>query len=162
MEIIEVKVSDLPEIERLARKVWEPTYRHIVPQEQIVFMEERMHRVAAYLQQMEEGHLFCMAKMNDKVVGFLTIVVQEEGLKISKLYVDTDFHHSGIGKALLQFSKQLCIHKKMKYIELNVNRYNKALYFYRRNDFYILHSVDIPYYGFYLNDYVVRWDAPQY
>lgn len=51
MEIIEAKVSDLLEIEQLIRKVWEPTYRHIVPQAQIGLMEEKMHRVSAYVVQ---------------------------------------------------------------------------------------------------------------
>lgn len=159
MEIIEAKPSDLAEIENLARKVWEPTYRHIVPYSMINLMEENMHRVSAYLQQMEEGHQFFMAKSDGRLLGFATCVDVGEGLRVPKLYVEPSCHHSGVGKALVNFIKDKCVGEGKKFIELNVNRNNKALYFYRRLDFYIHQSIDIPYHGYWMYDYVVRWDA---
>lgn len=161
MEIIEAKFSDLPEIEQLARKVWEPTYRHIVPQAQIDLMEEKMHRVQAYLQQINDQHTFYVAKIQDQIVGFMSVYEKNQILKIPKLYVDTDVHQNGIGKALLQFSKKLSMDKYLKFIELNVNRYNKALIFYRKQDFYISRSEDVPFEKFWMYDYVMRWDVPQ-
>jgi ribosomal protein S18 acetylase RimI-like enzyme len=43
-----------------------------------------------------------------------------------------------------------------KELELNVNRYNKAYNFYLKQGFKVVEEVDIPYYEFFLNDYVMR------
>lgn len=159
MEILEAYPEDFPEIENLVRRIWEPTYRHLVPQEQIEYMEELMHRVKAYRLQMDDGHHFYKAMIDGKIAGMITFYENGTGLKIPKLYVDGQIQQKGIGKSLLEKAIEFCINNNMNYIELNVNRYNKALYFYRRMGFYIHSSVDIPLDKFWLNDYVMRMDV---
>jgi GNAT superfamily N-acetyltransferase len=77
-------------------------------------------------------------------------------MRIPKLYVRFDAQGSGVGKHLLNEVDKEAKLMNIPYLELNVNRYNKALYFYRRNGFFIYRSEDIPYKGYWLNDYVLR------
>lgn len=156
MEIIEANPEHFPLIEDLIHKVWEPTYRHLVYQQQIVKMEKLMHGRDAYEQQQAEGHHFFLALEDGELLGFVSFYILNEGVKIPKLYIDADSRKKGVGKALLQFVERFAKDQQLKFIELNVNRHNKALYFYRRYGFYIKASVDIPWHEFWLNDYVMR------
>ena len=45
---------------------------------------------------------------------------------------------------------------KLLYVELNVNRKNPAMYFYKKMGFELLEKTDIAYGKFWLNDYVLR------
>ncbi|UZJ65165.1 GNAT family N-acetyltransferase [Sphingobacterium sp. KU25419] len=62
----------------------------------------------------------------------------------------------GYGKLLLDFIAQLAKSKDLKRLELNVNRNNPAYYFYLKQNFLITETVDIPYHGYVLDDYVMQ------
>ncbi len=155
MEIIEANPEHFPLIEDLIHQVWEPTYRHIVSQQQIIKMEKLMHGKDAYEQQCADGHRFFMALEDEVLLGFVSFYVVNGGVKIPKLYIDVNARKQGVGKALLQLVESFAKDQQLGFIELNVNRHNKALYFYRRYGFYIKESVDIPWYEYWLNDYVM-------
>jgi len=156
MEITAAGYEDLHRLETLADKVWEPTYRHLVRQAHILLMQERMHTVQAYREQMSEGHRFFKAEQDGVLLGFISFYPQEQLMKVPKLYVDNQLQRRGVGKALLDRVEQEARKQGLSWLELNVNRYNKALYFYRRNGFFIYKSVDIPYDQYWLQDYVMR------
>ncbi len=158
MEIIEAQPKHFPEIVEMIRKVWMTTYRHIVIEQQVVFMQNELNQLDLFLQLKEQGHIFHIAIVENKIVGFVSFYKNHEGVKIPKLYVDESIQKRGVGRKLLQSVEQFVRNNQLKCIELNVNRYNKALYFYRRYGFYILKSVDIPLGEFWLNDYVLRLD----
>ena len=158
MQIIEAKESDLIRIEQMMQKVWEPTFRHFVAQKQIELMQKEMHHVKAYQKQIQSGHHFLIAQEDKQLLGFVSYYELENGIKISKLYIDIQAQSKGVGKKLLQEVISKAKLKNFHFIELNVNRYNKALYFYRRLGFYIKESQDIPYQEFYLYDYLMRYD----
>ncbi|MCO5248766.1 MAG: GNAT family N-acetyltransferase [Chitinophagales bacterium] len=158
MRIREAKEDDLIKIEYMMQIVWETTFRHFVPQKQIKIMQAEMHHVVAYQEQIGQGHHFLVAEESNKILGFVTYYEIDKGLKISKLYIDSQSQSSGIGRKLIR--KVICLaqEKDLGFIELNVNRYNKALYFYRKLGFYIKESQDIPYHEYFLYDYLMRYD----
>lgn len=158
MEIIEASPQHFSEIMALVQKVWLPTYTHYVDYQQIILMQSEMYNEASLLLQYDQGHIFYIAVENQKTIGFMSFFIQGSVLKIPKLYVDSSMQQKGVGKKLLQSAEKFAKDKQLNNIELNVNRYNKALYFYRRYGFYILRSVDIPLSKFWLNDYVLRLD----
>ena len=158
MQIIEARKEHFPEIIVMIRKVWDATYRHILTVKQVEFMQDALNTVKAFEILQYTGHVFYIAIEEERIVGFISFLKLEDGLRIPKLYVDYSVQNRGIGTLLLNSVKRYALENKLIFIELNVNRYNKALYFYRRYGFYILSSVDISFGDFWLNDYVMRLD----
>lgn len=160
MTIREANYKDILLLVAVAENVWERTYRHIIPPAQVRLMMQEMHTPEAYAQQMKNGHRFFITEQAGLTVGFISFHPQpcEDGevMRIPKLYVRFDAQGSGAGKALLNEVEKEANLMVIPFLELNVNRYNKALYFYRRNGFFIYRSEDIPYKGYWLNDYVLR------
>ncbi len=63
----------------------------------------------------------------------------------------------GFGRAMIDFVKGETAKEGLKYIELNVNRYNSAVGFYEAMGFSRIKSEDnFIGAGFYMNDYVYR------
>lgn len=152
--------TDIPLLVSIAENIWERTYRHIIPPAQVRSMMQEMHTPEAYAQQMKSGHRFFVAEQENRPIGFISFHPMEVGdgmvMRIPKLYVRSDAQGKGVGISLLQEVEKEAFSMRIPYLELNVNRYNKALYFYRRNGFFIHQSEDIPYKGYWLNDYVLR------
>lgn len=158
MEIIEARPEHFPEIVEMIRKVWTSTYRHILTEKQLDFMQIEFNTISVFQKQWDLGQVFYIALDQQKIIGFTSLLQLNEIIRIPKLYVDSTFQRKGVGKKLLQTVEKYARDNQLNSIELNVNRYNKALYFYRRYGFYILSSVDISFGDFWLNDYVMRLD----
>jgi GNAT superfamily N-acetyltransferase len=159
MNIREAFPDDIPLLVSVANDVWEPTYRHIISPEQIRCMMQDMHTPEAYQKQMAEGHRFFIALDDDRILGFISFhphAVEASVMRIPKLYVGKSGQGKGIGSALIHALAAECLSMGMSMLELNVNRYNKALYFYRRIGFYIDRSEDLFFKGYPLSDYVLR------
>lgn len=62
----------------------------------------------------------------------------------------------GIGVQLLSYIKKDTADRGGKSLELNVNRNNPAVEFYKKAGFNISVEMDIPYFGYSLNDYVME------
>lgn len=143
----------------VSHQVWEPTYRHIISPAQVQLMISQMHTAEAYALQMKEGDRFLMAMEGEKILGFISFhpSTNDPGvMRIPKLYVKVEAQGKGAGRALLDATSAIALTSGLQALELNVNRYNKALYFYRRYGFYIFRMEDLQYHGFPLNDYVLR------
>jgi ribosomal protein S18 acetylase RimI-like enzyme len=150
-------ITDIPKILEVAASTWKQTYAPIISQEQIDFMYERMYSKEAILQQMQDGHTFLMYLENDKILGFISYIRQEtDSINIPKIYVKPEAHGKGIGKLLLQEVEKIAQKNKVDFLELNVNRKNPAMYFYKKLGFELHEKADIAYGKFWLNDYVLR------
>lgn len=159
MNIREAFPDDIPLLVSVANDVWEPTYRHIISPEQIRLMMQDMHTPEAYRKQMSDGHRFFMAMEAICVLGFISFhphPSESNVMRIPKLYVSKSGQRKGTGTALINALAEECLSAGKVMLELNVNRYNKALYFYRRLGFYIARSEDLQFKGFPLSDYVLR------
>ncbi|WP_411273888.1 GNAT family N-acetyltransferase [Daejeonella sp.] len=159
MEIIEATEGDIPVIHELAEKIWWPTYRPILSEEQISFMLKNMYSESALKKQLNAGVKFLLVKRESENVAFAGYSLEYSpysSLKIHKIYVLPMEQGKGTGKALIDYISQLARDVNIKELELNVNRANPALQFYQKIGFEIKETVDIPYHQFVLNDYVMR------
>ncbi|HEY1024482.1 MAG TPA: GNAT family N-acetyltransferase [Sphingobacteriaceae bacterium] len=151
--------TDIPVIHDLAHKIWWPSYKGIISDEQISFMLDKMYSEEALQQQMDEGIQFLVAEKESSPVGFAAYSFsgpEEYIFKLQKLYVLPSEQGKGTGKKLIEDVAGLSRSGGGKVLELNVNRGNPAFNFYKKLGFEIYQTVDIPYFGFFMNDYVMR------
>ena len=149
--------EDVETIHQLAFDIWWPTYKNVISDEQIAFMLDKMYSISALQNQMEEGNVFLMLYVNELAKGFASYAKTaiDKTYKLQKLYVHTDQQGKGTGKLLIiEVEKQV---EKLggNTLILNVNRGNKAKDFYKKVGYQILEELDIPYFHFILNDYVM-------
>ena len=158
MKIVKATEIDIPVIHELAERIWWPTYKAILSDEQIRFMLDDMYSENALEKQMESDIRFLLVKRDSKDVAFAGYSIDNELLilKIHKIYILPSEQGKGTGKRLIEHLSDLASESKITYLELNVNRANPATGFYTKLGFEISETVDIPYYQFVLNDYVMR------
>lgn len=159
MEIVEATERDIPVIHDLAEQIWWPTYRPILSEEQISFMLKNMYSENALREQINSDIKFLLVKREIENVAFAGYSIEhlpEPLLKIHKIYVLPSEQGKGTGKTLIDYLSSLAKDLNIPGVELNVNRANPALAFYKKMGFEIKETVDIPYYQFVLNDYVMR------
>jgi diamine N-acetyltransferase len=160
MNIRPATLLDLELIHRLAIEIWWPTYEGVIPRDQISFMLDKMYSVEALEKQMNvEGITFVIAEKEGQPVGFMGFSKTDDGdnlYKIHKLYLLPSEQGRGTGSALIRYVSDVATENGVRLLELNVNRNNPAFYFYQKAGFQVFREVDIPYYGYILNDYIMR------
>ena len=161
-EIKKVGIESIDLVPELAQKIWPQTYRTIISPEQLDYMlkllysKDALSRLVTDLQQQ-----FIIAFENNSAVGFACysqkINNNNHVFRLHKLYLLPDLQGKGIGKKLLQFIVEEIKTAGASFLELNVNRHNPAINFYKKNGFEILHEEDIAIgNGFFMNDYVMQ------
>ncbi|MDX5419777.1 MAG: GNAT family N-acetyltransferase [Hymenobacteraceae bacterium] len=151
--------ADIPIINRLATAIWEPTYRPILSQEQISYMFEMIYIPEALQQQMQDGQTFLLLQDGDEPLGFASYSVKDESekvYKLNKIYLLPNRQGEGLGKLLLDSVEAKVSELGARYLDLNVNRYNKAKSFYERCGYQVHLQEDIPIGPYWMNDYVMR------
>lgn len=160
MKIRKAGLDDIPVIHKLAHEIWWPAYENILSEEQINFMLDKMYSEEALRLQIEEGNEFLLAERGIEAVAFVSwsypAKTEEQTAKLHKIYIHPSEQGKGTGRKLISFVENKARKKGGKVLELNVNRNNPALYFYKKMGFQISHQADIPYYQFYMNDYIMR------
>ena len=159
MIIRKASYSDVLVIHQLATEIWWPTYTDIISEEQIRFMLSDMYSEEALRSQMDCGYHFLIAERENIPVGFAGYSLTEpenKVYKLQKLYILPSEQGKRTGKKLVDEVIRLAAEQQGEILELNVNRRNKAFHFYEKAGFEIYQEVDIPYYRFVLNDYVMR------
>lgn len=159
MNIRTATIADIPVIHRLAHEIWWPTYRDVLSEAQISFMLNNMYSEDALRRQMDEGMEFRLAERESIAVAFAAYSLTESNdmvYKLHKLYVLPSEQGKGTGRQLIENISDTSREKGGKILELNVNRGNPAYQFYKKLGFETYQTVDIPYFGFVLNDYVMR------
>lgn len=131
--------------------------------EQIEYMMHWMYDVENLCRQMEEsGHVYFIAYVDEQPAGYVSVRPEEEGLyHLEKIYVLPEFQRAHCGSRLFRqavsYVKERCPGRCA--IELNVNRNNPAMEFYRRMGMHIDRQGDFPIgNGFYMNDYIMRME----
>jgi diamine N-acetyltransferase len=157
-------IDDIPILREIASKTWFTTYKDILSKEQADYMFEWMYSAASLLEQItQKSHLFYLLYIGDSPLGFVSYSKEQETLfHLHKLYVLPYKQGSGIGKALLAFVFQqvkAASGEKPCAVELNVNRYNKAVTFYQKMGMYIHEEGDFDIgHGYLMTDYIMRKD----
>jgi GNAT superfamily N-acetyltransferase len=158
IKIALASIKDLPIIHQLAHKIWWPTYKDYVSKEQINFMLAKMYAIEALEKQLEEGHIFLILSVNEVENGFASISATEENglFKLHKLYLHPNQQGKGTGKILISKAEELAKKLGAKAIKLNVNRGNKAYHFYKKMGYQIIEELDIPYFDYVLEDFIMQ------
>ena len=157
MEIIAANLLDVETIKNLATEIWPIAYKNVITDEQIAFMLEKGYSVSSIQQQMQDGHVFLIIKENGVSQGFASFSPTEklQTYKLQKLYIHPNLQGKGAGKLLITAVENEVKSLNAQQLILNVNRGNKAQYFYKKLGYNIIETVDIPYYNYVLNDYVM-------
>jgi ribosomal protein S18 acetylase RimI-like enzyme len=102
---------------------------------------------------------FLLLKDNQDYSGFVAFGPRQEDptiFKLFKLYVLPTYHGRGYGKLLLNEVISRIRVQNIKTLDLNVNRYNPAIDFYKKAGFTIIRKEDVPIGPYWMNDYVMR------
>ncbi len=159
--IKEASPLELELIRSLIQKIWKPTYREILSEEQMDYMLEMMYDAGTLQAQMAAGHVFLILREDETPVGFAGYECnyhQEAGTcKLHKIYLLPETQGKGFGKMLLHAVVEKAKEAGQERLLLNVNRYNKALQFYRNYGFEVIAEEDIDIgKGYLMNDYVME------
>ena len=156
MIIRQATESDIETIQSIAKITWAVTY-DFLPVGQMEIMLDWMYSTTSLQQQMQNGHHFFVALVDEIIVGFASVSKQDESIsKLNKLYVLPTTQKTGAGKALLQRVISFAQENEAKEIQLQVNRNNNAKDFYIKHGFTILYEADFEIgNGYFMNDYVM-------
>ncbi|EJF11241.1 GNAT family N-acetyltransferase [Pontibacter sp. BAB1700] len=157
--IREATTVDIPTIHRLAEAIWEPTYRSILSRQQIDYMFQVIYTHEALKRQMEENQTFIILYDGAQPIGFAAYSLKEPDgpvYKLNKIYLLPARQGEGLGKQLLDAVEERVEKAGARYLDLNVNKYNKAKAFYERCGYQVHLEEDIPIGPYWMNDYVMR------
>ena len=153
--------NEMVVVREIAQITWPITYREILSSEQLDYMFEWMYNLETLQNQVEEGQLFYVLKENGKPLGFIGIELfssEKNDLKIQKIYVLPDAQGKGVGKKLIEKAIEIAQEKGIEQVILNVNRFNKAVSFYKKLDFKITSEVNIDIgKGYLMEDYIMNY-----
>ena len=165
MEIRKAQRHELNILEKLARAIWPSTYSDIISAAQIEFMLSWMYAEQTLQAQFDQGHEFYILSSQNSDLGFLALEwipsakdLEQQTLKINKLYILSQQQNKGFGKALIQKAIQRASETSVAEINLQVNKANKAKDFYAHIGFQIKEEAvfDIGN-GFVMDDYIMSY-----
>ncbi|MHC2990751.1 GCN5 family acetyltransferase [Pontibacter sp. HJ8] len=159
--IREATLADIPTLHELAAAIWEPTYSPILTKEQIDYMFQLIYTPEALLQQMQQGQSFLILYNGPEPIGFAAFSAKEEQVyKLNKIYLLPERQGEGLGKLLLDTVEEEVSAQGAQFLDLNVNRHNKAKRFYERCGYHVHQEEDIPIGPYWMNDYIMRKQLP--
>ncbi|WPR70396.1 GNAT family N-acetyltransferase [Flavobacterium sp. NG2] len=159
--IVPASILDFAVIEAIARKTWPLAYGQILSEEQMEYMLDSFYSVEKLKENVaQSGHYFVLAKDDNAVVGFASFEHDyngEKATKIHKLYLLPETQGKGMGKKIVDYIADSALKAKSQSLLLNVNRFNKALFFYQKIGFSIIREEDIDIgQGYLMEDYVME------
>jgi N-acetylglutamate synthase-like GNAT family acetyltransferase len=160
MNIRVATINDLPTIEKLAREIWPGTYGDILRPDQLDYMLQFIYSQTSLQNQMlQQQHNFLMVEWEGEPVGFADYSLYAPGVyKLHKIYVHGSMQGKGVGKTLIEYIMNIV---KGHTLRLNVNRHNKARYFYEKLGFVVTGEEDVDIgNGYFMNDYVMELFLP--
>lgn len=165
MEIRKATLADIPAIRAIADVAFRETYKDILSQEQMEYMMQWMYSEDSLRRQMtEEANTFYIVD-GMGYVSFRPDGKTDDGMlryHLEKLYVMPENQGTGLGRVLFErvVAEVKSLSGSHAVIELNVNRYNKALQFYEHIGMRRARMGDFPIgNGYYMNDYVMSLDV---
>lgn len=152
--------EDLILVRQIAYGTWPICYKEIVSQDQIQYMLNYMYDLDELKQQHGKGVIFMLLSFENIAAGFIAFEkVKREAktaLRVHKLYVLPEFHKKKFGRALLEEAILYAQENYLAFLELNVNKQNPAVEFYKRIGFQVSDTMilDIGN-GYIMDDYIM-------
>jgi GNAT superfamily N-acetyltransferase len=152
--------NDLQTIQSLAHAIWPSAYLEILGQAQLDYMLEKIYSLSSLTHQFSVlHHRFILATENEIPAGFASYSPHEDATvyHLNKIYVLPGQQGKNIGKQMLEYVIYTIKKSGALSLQLNVNRFNKALHFYEKQGFKIIRKEDIDIgSGYFMNDYVLE------
>ena len=158
--------DDIPLIRSLADVAFRDTYAEILSEGQMDYMMEWMYSEDSLQRQMgREGHVYFILEKDGMPCAYASVQprgLQDDGaylFELQKIYILPDFKGQGFGRMLYghicSFVRRAASGWPCR-IELHVNRYNRAVDFYKHLGLVILREGDFPIgHGYFMNDYIM-------
>lgn len=161
MRITVATKEQLEIVRDLAYKIWPSTYGEILSKIQLDYMLDKFYNIAALEEQMlVKNQIFMLIQEEDTYLGFCAYelnIDQSNKTKLHKIYVLPETQGKGVGKRLLHEVEKIASEHKNKAVFLNVNRYNKAFEFYKKQNYSIKKEIDIEIgHGYLMEDYIME------
>jgi GNAT superfamily N-acetyltransferase len=158
-QIKAVTAAEIPVIQELVEQIWRPTYETILEKEQIEYMVELMYSTATLTKQFAQGQHFLLLYDDASPIGYASYASTDTAgiYKLHKIYVHGDYQGKGVGKLFINAVIDAVKALNGTILELDVNRYNKARFFYEKQGFTIYKEKDTDIgNGYFMNDYEMR------
>lgn len=161
MKITVATKEQLPIVRDLAYKIWPDTYGAILSKIQLDFMLDKFYSIENLEEQMLLKHqVFMLIQNDEKYLGFCAYelnIDNSDKTKLHKIYVLPETQGTGVGKLLLEKVEEIAKNAGNSHLILNVNRFNKALEFYKYKGFVITEEIDIEIgHGYLMEDYIME------
>jgi len=156
--IRQATLEDIPLIRELTFKVWPQTYASILSQEKIDYMLEVMYSPGSLQTQMNNGSQFIFVYENEEPAGFAAYLEKAPSVfKLDKIYILPSQQGKGTGRFVIDYIIDEIKNKGATALQLQVNRDNKAKYFYEKLGFVVIDYKDFDIgHGFFMNDYIMQ------
>ena len=165
MNIRHASIEDIPIIIDLAYRTWFVTYKGIISESQINYMfGEIYHPDALYKQITFLQHHFLILYEDDIPVAYASYSKIPDAAyiyKLHKIYILPEKQGKKYGAELIKKVEKIVCSEGGKYLQLNVNRNNKAKGFYERLGYKVIEIQDIAIGEFWMNDYLMEIDLSQ-
>ena len=144
----------------LAYAIWPATYGEILSKAQLDYMLANFYAITNLENQMDAGQVFELIFEDNNVIGFVSYEFnckKTKLLKIHKIYLLPETQGKGFGKFMIDEIVRIAKSNDQKGIFLNVNKYNKARFFYEKLGFVVSKDevIDIGN-GYVMDDYVME------
>lgn len=155
--VYKAKEIDALIIHDLVHQIYYPTYKDILSTDQIEFMLAKSYTIEALKASMSADQDFYILQVDGVFLGFMAVQQKTNTiLRIEKLYLLPETQGKGYGQRMISKAEEIALLAGNNILELNVNRGNKAYQFYLKQGFKVIQEIDIPYYGYVLDDYVMQ------
>ena len=152
--------NDFKLIQNIAYATWPETYGQILSKDQLEFMLDKFYSLENLQANCDSKQLFFIIEEEKTPKGFLVIEHFHNGekvTKIHKIYILPNNQGKGIGKLALDFVADLAKNNNSQKLRLNVNKFNKAIDFYKKIGFVVVDEVVIEIgNGWVMDDYVME------
>ena len=111
-------------VEKLADNIWREHYTSIIGEDQVNYMLNKFQSASAIEAQIEEGAQYYLIFYKDSAAGYFSYYFQDNTLFLSKIYVDSKFRGTGLGRFSMDFIEQQATESNRESITLTVNKNN--------------------------------------
>ncbi len=135
--------EDIKEVALLAKEIWNQHYTPVIGKKQVDYMIDLLQSEKAIKEQISnENYQYYFINIDNKNIGYIAVVPEEDKLFLSKLYIKSINRGRGVGKKSIEFVKNIAKELKLNKIALTVNKYNtNSILFYENQGFKRVSSI---------------------